>query len=295
MTSATRLMLVADTPLPSNGDLIQKHLRMLKRRNASQNTIDAREGALKRLQNWLDSSLLLVTLTVLEDWQDSLKVSVSSIATYTIHVRSFYRWAEEQGLVTTDPARHMVVPKVPRRLSRPITEADLRDALTASKFDPQLHCMLLLAAFCGLRAAEVAACRVEDFRPGESNGGAFLVVHGKGDKDRVVRVPPKVLAEIEALGRKAGPVFPNALGGHLRPNRVTQVASHFFQGIGLSYTLHKLRHRFANALADLGADVRDIQSSLGHESLQTTTLYLAANSRRGAASIDQLSETLGGA
>ncbi|OZF53185.1 hypothetical protein CH293_11505 [Rhodococcus sp. 14-2470-1b] len=269
---------------------------MLKRRNASPHTIESRKGALTRLAEWLgDTHLLLVTLTILEDWQDSLNVSASAIGTYTVHVRSFYKWAEQQGLVTVDPARHMVVPKIGRRMSRPITEPDLKDALLASRYDQTLHCILLLAAYCGLRAAEVAACTVEDFRRGDSTGGAFLTVHGKGSKDRVVRVPVPIMAELDVLNRRTGPMFMNGVGKPITADQVSHWASRFFQGLGMTYTLHKLRHRFANRLADLGTDVRDIQASLGHESLSTTTLYLAANSRRAADSIDKLADDMDGA
>ena len=295
MTAPAHLRVVeTDSTMPSNSDLIGKHLRTLKRRNQSPATMSSREGTLRRLVEWLDGTpLLLVTLTMLEDWQDSLRVSVSAISTYTIHVRAFYRWAEDQGLVAADPARRMVVPKVPKRLSRPISEAELRVALSASKFDQRLHVTLLLAGYCGLRAAEVAACRAEDFRP-DDDGGAYLTVHGKGSKDRIVRVPPAVLKEVALLGRTSGPLLPNALGTHPQPHDVTKVASRFLHGLGIDCTLHKLRHRFATRLADLGTDVRDVQTSLGHESLSTTTLYLASNSRRAAASIDRLADELDG-
>ena len=295
MTAPALRVVETDATMPTNSDLIGKHLRTLKRRNNSPVTIASREGTLRRLVDWLDGTpLLLVTLTLLEDWQDSLRVSVSAISTYTIHVRAFYRWAEEQGHIPVDPARRMVVPKVPKRLSRPIPEADLRRALAVSKFDQRLHVILLLAGYCGLRAAEVAACRAEDFRPDE-NGGAYLTVHGKGGKDRIVRVPPAVLSEVKLLGRFSGPLLPNSRGKNPQPHDVTKVASRFLQGLGLDCTLHKLRHRFANRLADLGTDVRDIQTSLGHESLSTTTLYLASNSRRAASMIDRLADELGGA
>jgi len=270
-----------------NDQSISQHLTYLKRRNARQSTVIHRHGQLLRLSLHLDKPLLEATETDLDAWQASLQVCASSIQTYSSHVRSFYDWAHETGLISANPAKRLVMPKIQRRLPRPIPEKDLETALQTSGHDDQLFAWFLLAGYCGLRACEVARVARPDFRD-DPKGGAFLTVHGKGGADRVVRVPPDVFAELEIFMHRPGVIFRRVSGKPFTPNDVTRLASKHLKDIGLPYTLHTLRHRFATRLCDLGADPRDVQAAMGHTDLATTSLYLAMNVRRGSKKVDQL-------
>lgn len=279
---------------PEVDPIIGKHLVHLKRINARKATIAHRSDNLRRVHQRLGKPLLEATADDLDRWQDSLNVSASSVATYTAHVRSFYHWVMDQELLAVNPARNLAIPKIHPGLPRPIPEKDLEKALEASRFYPMLRCWLLLAGFCGLRAGEVAAVQRADLRLDPHGEGGFLAVHGKGGHERIVRVPPAVLRELLNLNSNRGHLFTSRNGRPLTANRVTFLVSRFFANLGLPYTLHTLRHRFATGLADIGADVRDIQNALGHANLATTTRYVAYNARRGASSVDLLSEALGG-
>lgn len=270
---------------------ISRHLTYLKRRNARPATIFHRRGQLGRLLAFLDKPLLDATEDDLDEWQSSLRVCASSVQTYSSHVRAFYDWAHDSGLTEVNLAKNLVMPKVKRRLPRPIPEKDLTTALITAAHDLQLYAWLLLAGYCGLRASEVARVSRSDFRD-DPNGGAFLTVHGKGGTDRVVRVPPDVLTELRPFMHLQGPIFRRRNGVPRTGHDITQMASAHLKGLGLPYTLHTLRHRFATRLCDLGADPRDVQAALGHADLATTSLYLAMNVRRGSKSVDQLGEGL---
>ncbi|OHU20517.1 integrase [Mycobacteroides chelonae] len=265
------------------------HLRL---RNMTPKTIEHRLGQIDRLARWLgDTPLLDATPAQLEAWQRSLRVCPSSIQTYTSHVCAFYRWAHRGRLIDEGPTASLVQPKLKRRMPRPIPEDHLRLALLAAPAGSDMHAWLLLAGYCGLRAGEIAQMSRTDFRPDE-NGGAFLTVHGKGGKQRIVRVPPEVQARLAIQLSQAGPMFRRPLGGQVTPNYVSVVSSDFLAGLKLPYTLHTLRHRFATALNELGVDIRYIQEALGHQSLATTMVYLGYNTRRGAVGVDALASRL---
>lgn len=270
---------------------IAKHITYLKRRNAQETTMIHRRGQLERLSRFLDKPLLEATEEDLDAWQRSLRVCASSVQTYSSHVRAFYDWAHDSGFIETNVARNLVMPKIQRRLPRPIPEKDLATALVTAAHDLQLYLWLLLAGYCGLRAAEIARVARSDFRDAPQ-GGSYLTVHGKGGKDRIVRVPPDVHEELRPFMHVQGVLFRRRSGMPHTGHDVTKIASAHFKSLGLPYTLHTLRHRFGTRLADIGADPRDIQAALGHSDLATTSLYLATNVRRGSSSVDKLGKGL---
>lgn len=264
----------------------------LQLRNFTPKTIEHRLGQVDRLVRWLgDTSLLEATPEQLEAWQRSLTVSASSIQTYTSHVCAFYRWAHKAKLIATDPSADLVQPKIKRRMPRPIAEDHLDLALMAALPGSDMHAWLLLAGYCGLRAGEIAVMERTDFRP-DQRGGAFLTVHGKGGKQRIVRVPPIVLERLSNQMSQPGPMFRRPEGGPVTPNYVSVVSSEFLANLKLPYTLHTLRHRFATALLEAGVDIRYIQEALGHQSLSTTMVYLGYSARRGAVGVDALASRL---
>lgn len=276
----------------NNDTVVSEFARYLKLKNFTAKTIEHRLGQIARLARWLgETSLLEATPEQLEAWQGSLRVCPSSIQTYTSHVCTFYQWAYRCGSTSEYVAKDLVQPKIRRRMARPIPEDHLRMALAGAPITSDIHAWLLLAGYCGLRAGEIAQTSRSDFRPDES-GGAFLTVYGKGDKQRVVRVAPEILQRLSIHMRHSGSMFYRPKGTPATPHYVSITGSEYLAGLGLPYTLHTLRHRFATSLADLGADIRDIQEALGHESLATTMRYLAYSTRRGAASVDALASRL---
>lgn len=271
--------------------IIEKHLRFLVQRGDTHTSIRHRKDNIVRLASRLPVPLDEVKPEHLVAWRDGLRVSVSSVHTYVSHVRAFFRWAHDEGYMDTDPALRLRGPRVKPRHPRPIPEEDLRLALRLSEGQPRLRAYLVLAAFCGLRAAEIAAVMRTDIQE-DGDGGGFLTVHGKGEKDRVVRLPPEVLAELAPFRHIRAEIFRRPSGKPVTPNQVTREVSAHLHGLGIDYTCHTLRHRFATRLTDLGADVRDTQHALGHASLATTTIYVSHNARRSARSVDKLGKGL---
>jgi integrase len=181
---------------------------------------------------------------------------------------SFYDWAVHHRLVATNPAADF--PRVPgsKPHPRPVPDHLWRDL--KANADPRELMMAKLACEVGMRRAEVARCRRDDLLHDVDDQWALLV-HGKGDKQRVVPITDRLAAEIIAFC-PSGYLFPNGVGGHLTPEHVGKCVGRLLPP---GWSMHKLRHRFASrGLAGTG-DLLAVRDALGHASVATTQLYTA--------------------
>jgi integrase/recombinase XerC len=128
----------------------------------------------------------------------------------------------------------------------------------------------------GLRRGEVARVHTRDLLEGAD--GALLLVHGKGDKERVVPIADELGESIRhgAAGHTAGAsrdgwLFPNGAGGHLTPWHVGNLVVRVLPD---NWTMHTLRHRFASRAYRGTRNLRAVQKLLGHESIATTERYV---------------------
>ena len=138
--------------------------------------------------------------------------------------------------------------------------------------------MLMLAYGAGLRLSEVAGLTVDQI---DSRRGVLHVRAGKGRKDRLTLLPPKLLATLRAYWREARPPGPWLFPGGVPGSAITAsaVAGRFVSARSRStattrMTFHSLRHAFATHLLEDGVDVVTIQALLGHASITTTLRYL---------------------
>ncbi len=127
--------------------------------------------------------------------------------------------------------------------------------------------MLRLAAELGLRRGEVARVHSRDVL--DDDGGWSLLVHGKGNRDRVVPMPDPLADAIRS--RPAGYLFPGDDDGHLSPKRVGALVSGLLPP---GVTMHALRHRFATRAYTVGRDLFAVQELLGHASPDVTRRYV---------------------
>jgi integrase/recombinase XerC len=268
-------------------DKFRTHLRL---RNLAPASIDQRFRALRRLSVFVDRKPLVeLELDDLDEWwTDCLRLQPEGRACELSHVRSFYRWAVVEGVVEVDPTRRLIRPKLARRLPRPIDDDRLSVALEAAPND-RLRVILILAAFAGLRAGEIARLRVEDLAFHE-DPAVLIVRKGKGSKDRVVPMADVVAHELRAFlgGRARGFVIGRLDGvpGQCPEYRVSQVANQFLHGQGIPETLHQLRHRFGTTLYRRSRDLRLVQEVLGHASPVTTAGYAAFAPEQAAAAVE---------
>lgn len=209
-------------------------------------------------------------------------------------IRSFYRYAALQeprvsGLIQ----RVLAIPKKRhhRRIIAYLTPGETDALLAAPDRNTWLgrrdHALLLVAIQTGLRVSELAQLRRQDVSLGT---GAHVRCHGKGRKDRAVPLMKAVARAVRAWmedqgGESSDPLFPNRRGTVLSTDSIQHlVAKHAAHGSQTCATLrkksvspHVLRHTCAMRLRDAGVDISVIALWLGHESIETTQIYLDAD------------------
>lgn len=200
--------------------------------------------------------------------------SMETRRSYRTTLRSFFKWAVATGITEVNPALVLPRMKPAKRTPRPAPDLAVRIALAAG--DDRTRLMLRLAAEVGMRRAEIACVHTSDLIDGAR--GPQLLVHGKGDKQRIVPISESLAAAVRAgaaghslASPSKGFLFPGAYGGgHLSPRWVGKL-----MGTALPdhWTAHTLRHRFATKAYRGSRNLRAVQELLGHASVTTTEIY----------------------
>lgn len=191
-------------------------------------------------------------------WKPETRKSARSV------VVGFYRWAHGRGWVEVDPAVGLPAVRVPLTTGRPTPEHLVARLVRENS---RIGYMAMLAAYGGLRAAEIA-----QVLPERDLIGDVLTVHGKGGKERYVPiVHGRLLAQLRVDAHRGGYAFPNGLGGHLSPGRVSKLLS---EALPAGWTGHTLRHRMATTSYAGTRDLLAVSQVLGHARVDTTQRYI---------------------
>jgi integrase/recombinase XerD len=216
------------------------------------------------------------------------KLESRTVARNLVTLRNFFRFAQIQESISTDPSINLESPKIRRSLpgylrleevERLLTQPDSKTALGLRD-----RAMLEVLYSTGLRVSELIGLRVGDL---DSKSGCVRCI-GKGDKERVVPVGRKALGMVDKYLREARPellrqakaagspaLFVNRRGASLSRVGVWKILSAYGRRAGLRVALtpHMLRHSFATHLLERGADLRSVQLMLGHADISTTQIY----------------------
>ncbi|HWI27626.1 MAG TPA: site-specific tyrosine recombinase XerD [Stellaceae bacterium] len=203
-------------------------------------------------------------------------------------LRQFYRFLVVDGRRSDDPSAALDSPRLGRPLPKLLSEAEADGLLAAARVrggieGARLTCLLELLYGAGLRVSELVSLPLAAVR-GERR---FLVLRGKGDKERLVPLGEPARAALadylavrgafESGGRSARFLFPSRSGaGHLTRRRCAQLLKELALEAGLDparLSPHVLRHAFATHLLERGADLRSVQEMLGHADIATTQIY----------------------
>ena len=272
--------------------MIKPYLRYLKlQRNFSVNTIEAYRRDLGRLLVWLqqeDIDPLKAELSHLQTFAASLHdagIGSRSQCRILSGVRSFYRFLQLDGYRDDDPTELLESPQLGSHLPEVLTTAevdDLEASIDLSKPEGQRNKAIIEVLFsCGLRVSELTTLQLSNLFLNEQ----FIRVHGKGAKERLVPISPRAIHELKLwfidrnlLPIKLGEedyVFLNRRGRHLTRTMILIMIKRQAEEAGINKTIspHTLRHSFATALLEGGADLRAIQAMLGHENIGTTEIY----------------------
>ena len=210
-------------------------------------------------------------------------------ATVRLHfaaLRTFYKFLAERHGLKVNPLKEVQLPKADRKLPVVLTVRQIDDLLNAPfKHEPTKHApkwlpvrdaaIMELFYSSGLRLQELASLNVADVDPYSE----VVRVLGKGRKERVCPVGAPALAAIHRYRQDAkvlaGPLFLSKLRKRLSTRNIAAMLEKYvlLAGLPRGITPHKLRHSFATHLLDNGADLRSVQSLLGHASLSTTQIY----------------------
>jgi integrase len=193
---------------------------------------------------------------------------------YRSHLRGFYRWAFEEGLIGEDPTARIPAIRVPKGVPRPISQVDLDRALALG--DATMRAWLLLMALGGLRCIEVAALRPVDLQH-TPDGVLLFLRECKGGGTATVPAHPAILEALASV--------PIRNGLWWECNRITLSSriNRYLQSIGVDATAHKLRHYAGTAwYRSSGHDLLTTQALLRHASVSSTQIYAQTDPTRPA-------------
>jgi integrase/recombinase XerD len=216
-------------------------------------------------------------------------VESRSIARKLSALKGFYKWLLMDKRVTVDLTLNVESPGVWKVLPKSLGETEVNgmlertgnaaNAADADGLALRDHAILELLYGGGLRVGEICALRVEDLRIDQQR----VQVRGKGDKERIVPLGRKAVQAIERyleLGRpglaRAGQGLQRAMFLSVRGNALTrQWVWEMVRGCsdGKTASPHKMRHSCATHMVEHGADLRSVQTFLGHADIATTQMY----------------------
>ena len=201
-------------------------------------------------------------------------------------LRTFFAWLRRNDPSIVDPTVLLRSPKLPKSLPRALDAEEVMAMVVPPKPEPTAlrdHAGMLLLYGLGLRVSEAATLRHEDL----DLESRLARVKGKGNKERVLPVPQGCVEGLEAYARirppSAGPYFlagrdpGKPLSTRTLARAVDEVA---LARLGRHVSPHQLRHSFATHLLSGGANLREIQTLLGHASLSTTQRYTKVSIER---------------
>jgi len=277
---------------PDDRALVDRFLDMMAAEaGASKHTLAAYRNDLERATEALGGALgdarSEKVATLGEQWRD---LAPSTVARRSAALRRFFGFLVDEGLRSDDPSAALPSPRferpLPRILDAPEIEAMFQEAEDRAASDEAAAvrnlALLELLYGSGLRATELVSLPRGALRKGQP----FLIVRGKGSKERLVPISSRAEAAVarwlEHVPRDALWLFPSGKR-HLSRVRLFQIVRRMAADAGIApdrVSPHVLRHAFATHLLSGGADLRVLQSLLGHADIATTQIYTHVDSAR---------------
>lgn len=242
----------------------------------AENTVIAYTVAVRRWASWWKRPAEFFREEEWDDWTAWLHAEGLSRTTINLHhvaVKRFFKYLRRRKLLQHDPSTLNETLKTPKKLPVWLTEQEV-DAVISSARRLRDKAILETLYSCGLRATECRTLELSQLR------GEFLHVHGKGLKERVVPIPARAKAVLDAwlLERPADTyyVFPNNWRRPFAAASFNRFIGKLAKLGGITKTVgpHTFRHSIATHLAIRGVPPDKIQRFLGHENIATTMIYI---------------------
>ena len=267
---------------------------MAAERGASENTCQAYQRDIADFTKWMSQRGRGVEAATSADIRGFLsaladrRLAASSSARKLSTLRQFFKFLHGDGYRSDNPTAIIDSPRQGRSLPKVLSEADVDRLLAATRTVKgpagiRLTAMMELLYATGLRVSELVALPLNAV----TGNRQFLLVTGKGNKERLVPITGEARAAVDAYleiwlmfvpdGKQSKFLFPSrGKEGHITRRRFAQMLSDLAPGAGLHHhqvSPHILRHAFASHLLANGADLRLVQQMLGHADISTTQIY----------------------
>ena len=268
----------------------ETYLRLEK--SLSQNSIEAYLNDVSKLERYFsetggDVTPVMVTYPDLKaflGWYGTDNNNTRTQSRVLSGVRAFYKFLLIEGEIDENPASLIESPRIGLKLPEVLSVIEIDrmiDEIDLSKPEGHRNKAIIETLYgCGLRVSELVNLRLTDIHYGEG----FVVVTGKGNKQRLVPVNSKALKEMDIYkkDRDRLPVihdqnvlFLNRRGARLTRAMIFTIIKDLAAKAGIRKNIspHTFRHSFATHMIEAGADLRAVQEMLGHESILTTEIY----------------------
>src|ERR1043166_4458938 len=265
----------------------------------SKNTIEAYSHDLSRLTEFLLSQnvnswseVTPLHLRSYVSWLRKRNLDTRSIARHVVTLRRFYKFLQSEGLINDNPIPALALKTIPRKIPHTLSAGDVQALLNqpdaSSPLGRRDRAMLEFLYATGLRVSELVSLHYQqiDFQ------GNYLTVKGKGSKMRAVPfgqwARTKVLDYVNEVrprllkGKSSPYLFVTRSGKPLSRQGFWKLIHRYALAAGIEkkVTPHTLRHSFATHLLEGGADLRSVQSMLGHADISTTQIYTHVSGAR---------------
>lgn len=245
----------------------------------SKTTIQSYNQDLKHAEHYLPDGLLNATEHQIQNYIKKLKLAPSSIARKISCFRSFYKFLMIEKIIIKNPVTNLELPKQTQHIPKLLTAQEIELLISSAsdtKNSIRLRAMLELVYASGLRVSELCSL------PKSAILGDKLLIHGKGAKERFVPIHTAAQQALQkwllyGVPQNSKYVFPsNSQTGHITRDGFFKILKKCAILSGIDphrVSPHVLRHSFASHLLAHGANLRAIQTMLGHEDISTTQIY----------------------
>ena len=287
-------------PIPSFETLLRRYFTDLQIQNWSPRTIDRRSCSIGLFINWLRErgidNVTEITISAAEAYQRYLyhrvsektgkPISFATQSSYLNAIRHWLQWCADNDWLKSNPAAKLKPPQAETRLPASyLTLTEIETVLNSIDLTTPtgLRDRSIFETFysTGMRRAELIALQLDDI---DTERRLVKIRQGKGRKDRIVPIGQRAMDWLQKYQHDAremlesnptGTLYLTTNGNPFHPVTLTQLVRGYFVACGITRrgACHMLRHTTATLMLEAGADLRSLQTLLGHESLNTTQIY----------------------
>lgn len=275
----------------NNSPLARYNIYLKLEKSLQPNSVDAYMSDISKFADFIggEDALVHASVNEMRDFLASLNevgINARSQARLLSSMRSFYHFLKLEKYIDNDNTELLKSPKIGIHLPEVLTLQEIDDIINTidlSKSEGQRNrAMIEMLYSCGLRVSELCGLKLSDLYLKEQ----FIRVTGKGDKQRLVPISSRAIAELEAYfedrnrieikrGYEDYVFISERLKKPLSRITVFHIIKELVSDAGINKVVspHTFRHSFATHLLEGGANLRVIQAMLGHESISTTEIY----------------------